>query len=63
MTVERLERDGMRKGDLKGMNVSQYTSLVDRFVPTTVTRVVGKVVGRRPEVDGGYVPLQDVEAA
>ena len=63
MTVERLERDGMRKGNLTGMNVSQDKSLVDRFVPATVTRVVGRVVGRRTEVDGGYVPLQDVEAA
>ena len=62
MTVERLERDGMRKGDLQGMKVSRDKSLMDRLVPAAVTRVVGRVFGRRPEVDGGYVPLQDVEA-
>lgn len=61
MSVERLEEDGIREGDLKGMRVSG-DRLVDRLVPATVNRVVGRAFGRRREVDGGYLPLQDIEA-
>lgn len=61
MKVERLEREGLTKGDLKGMGISQDGGFIDRFIPRAVTRTVRRAFGGRREVDGGYLPLQDVE--
>lgn len=61
MSVEKLEKDEIGTGHLKGMDVSQDGGLVDRYIPTALTRVADRAFGRRREVDGGYLPLEDVE--
>lgn len=62
MNVERLEAEGSRKEDLKGMKTTYQGSLIEKIVPSGLRRVVWQASGRRRTLDEGYVPLQDVEA-
>ena len=62
MNVEKLERGRVRKGDLKGMETSQEQGFTDRYLPASISRAIGRAVGSRREIDGGYVPLQDIES-
>ena len=57
MTLERLEEDGE-----KGIRIRDQREWMDRIGVGRVVRGLG--IGRRKNVEeGGYVPLQDVEAA
>ena len=61
MSVEKLERDPIRKGDLQGMKATHDGSLIGRYMPAAITRVVGSAFGGIRKGDEGYLPLQDVE--
>ena len=63
MTVERLEGEGARKAELKGMKATYHGNLINRIMPNGLRRAVRLIPGRRATLDEGYVPLQDVEAA
>ena len=62
MDVERLDLDWDKKGSLQGMGIQDGKDK-GRFNVSRITgSLVDRVMGKRKNIDDGYLPLRDVEA-
>ena len=62
MTVEKLEAEGPSRESMKGMRMTNDRRFTDRLGMRWAGELIKRVSGTRGKIDGGYLPLQEVEA-